>query len=677
MRTPRFLTANWWRGPWSAPAVSALLIIVGFTLERLGGGAGNVGLLDGWLFVSGGHTHAMSPEFALGDLMMVLAATVAGWRILSQAIRGLISRHIGIDLLVSVAAIGAILIGNFWEAAAVTFLFSLGNALEAATLNKTRSALSELVAVAPNEATVLTDSGAESIPARLVERGQIVLVKAGGKVPVDGFVTSGRATIDEATITGESLPVEKAPGDKVFAGTISRGGLIEVEATGVGADTTLARIVRRVEEAQDAKAPTQALIDRISRWYTPAVMVVALATGLITGDIVLALTLLVIACPGALVISIPVAVVAGIGRAARDGILIKGGEFLETSAKVDAVALDKTGTLTQNRPTLTDVVVLADAMTKSDLLGIVAHAEAGSDHPLARPVVDGAKRAGVAPTAAPDNVVTVAGKGIVARIGTSQVLVGNAGLLSDHQVAGSDLDAARSVAADLASRGRTAMLVAIDGYVAGVLGVVDQVRSTAAEMVADLRNEGVKRVVMLTGDAPLVAEAVGSEVGLDRVYASLLPEDKLAVVEELRFEGFTVAMIGDGVNDAPALAVADIGVAMGAAGSAVATETADIALMADDLLKVPQAIDLAKRTRRVMVQNMWIAFLTVGFLLVGVFGGAVTMALGMALHEASVLVVILNAMRLLRVRRSARPREESAGICAPESGALDDLELPR
>ncbi len=642
-------------------------------MGRLGGGGWNVELLQGWLFVSGGHTHAVSSGFTVADLMMLLATGVAGWRILSQAISALLARHIGIDLLVSVAAIGAILIGNFWEAAAVTFLFSLGHALEAATLNKTRAALGDLVSAATSQATIVTDSGTRDVPAHLVEIGQIVLVKTGGKIPVDGVVTHGHAAIDEAMITGESLPAEKTTGDRVFAGTISSSGLLEVEATGTGADTTLARIIRRVEEAQDAKAPTQALIDRIARWYTPGVMVVALITGLITGDVVLALTLLVIACPGALVISIPVAVVAGIGRAARDGILIKGGDFLETSAKITAVAFDKTGTLTQNRPTLTDVVVLVEGITQQELLRIAAQAEVGSDHPLSGPVLDAAEAAGVAPTSTPDHVVTVVGQGLIAQFGSERVLVGNALLLRENGVKEALVSEVLTSAEDLSARGRTPMMVAVNGDILGVLGVFDPIRDTAKEMITDLRGEGIERVVMLTGDVPMVAEAVGAEVGLDQVYASLLPEDKLSVVQRLQSEGFTVAMVGDGVNDTPALATADIGVAMGAAGSAVATETADIALMADDLQKLPEAIDLAKRTRRVMVENVWIAFATVAVLLVGVFGGAVTMALGMAVHEASVLIVILNAMRLLRAHRPARlhaPTEpEKSRPPLPRSGA--------
>ncbi len=422
----------------------------------------------------------------------------------------------------------------------------------------------------------------------------------------------------------------------------------------MGADTTLARIIHRVEEAQDARARTQTFIEKFSRWYTPGIMVLALIAGLLTQDVVLALTLLVIGCPGALVISIPVAIVAGIGRAARNGILIKGGEFLETSAKISAVALDKTGTLTRGRPQLTDLVVLSPRMDEAGLLRWAAAAEAGSEHPLARPILDAARERGVAPDGVPGTVTPVPGKGIASDVDGQQILIGNAALLEQYGVA-DEVGAAQTVAG-LASQGRTPMIVAVGSEVIGVIAVADELRPDAAEMVARLHAAGVKKVVMLTGDAQPVAEAIGRATGIDEIHASLLPEDKLDVVAALQREGHTVAMVGDGVNDAPALATADIGVAMGAAGSAVAVETADIALMGDDLLKLPEAIGLAKRTVAVMRQNIAVALITVTLLLAGVFAGGVTMSIGMLVHEGSVLLVIINAMRLLRRVNSGAPR---------------------
>jgi len=620
--------------------------VASFALEYLAGGAWNIVVGPQWWVDAGEHAHGSGHVFTLANLFMLAAAVVAGYGIVVNAVRALVTKMISIDLLVSVAAIGAIIIGNFWEAAAVTFLFSIGHALEAATMNKTRSALAELVAVAPDTAVVMRDGEQHEVPAHQVRMGEIVLVKNGSKVPVDGQVVAGTAALDEASITGESIPVEKSKSDQVFAGTISTSGFLQVLATGVGADTTLARIIHRVEEAQDAKAKTQAFIDRFSTWYTPAVFILALLAGLITQDVVLALTLLVIGCPGALVISIPVAIVAGIGRAARNGILIKGGEYLETSAMISAVAVDKTGTLTEGRPKLTDVVVLDESLSRTDVLRWAAAAEAGSEHPLARPILDAARDEGVSPVGTPGGVTPVAGKGIVSMVDDRRVLIGNAPLLEQYGV--EDTVGADQAANQLAAQGRTPMIVAVDDTVIGVIAVADQIREDAPEMIARLHEAGVDKVVMLTGDTRLVAEAIGEAVGIDEIHASLLPEDKLDAVAAMQRDGHTVAMVGDGVNDAPALATADIGVAMGAAGSAVAVETADIALMGDNLMKLPESVSLAKRTVSVMRQNIFIALATVVALLIGVFAGGVTMSVGMLVHEGSVLVVILNAMRLMR-----------------------------
>ncbi|GAA1927669.1 cation-translocating P-type ATPase [Streptomyces sodiiphilus] len=619
---------GWTRRRWTVPAVSGTLIAAALVTGR-----------------------ALGVDVP-GDLLMTAAALVAGGPILVKAARALASKVVGIDLLVSVAAVGAVVIGEYWEAAAVTFLFAVGHALESATLARTRSALAGLVAQAPDVAVVLRGGEQVEVPADRVRTGETVVVKNGARVPVDGEVLAGTGALDEASITGESVPAEKGPGDRVFAGTVSRGGLLQVTASGVGADTTLARIIHRVEEAQDAKARTQQFMDRFSAWYTPAIMALALVVGLATGNVVLGLTLLVIGCPGALVISIPVSVVAGIGRAARDGILIKGGEFLETSARISAVAVDKTGTLTRGRPRLTDVVVLDRDMDRTAVLGWAARAEAGSGHPLARPVLDAAAAGGVPAPGLPEHTEPVAGKGIAVVSGGHRVLAGNRSLLEQYGTAGAD--AAGEAAERLAAAGRTPMIVAVDGRAVGVVAVADEVRDDASRMVTELRGAGVRRVVMLTGDAEPVARAVAGAAGIDTYHAGLLPEDKYEAITRLQREGYTVAMVGDGVNDAPALARADIGVAMGAAGSAVAVETADIALMGDNLLKLPEAVSLARRTAANMRQNIIVALVTVSLLLLGVLLGGVTMAAGMLVHEASVLLVIVNAMRLLRRPRTGR-----------------------
>lgn len=633
---------------WGIPAGSGLLIALSFLLDRLVGWAGS------------------------GDALMLAAAMVAGTPIVIKAVRSAAARVVGIDLLVSVAAIGAVVIGEYWEAAAVTFLFAIGHALETATLDKTRSALAELVAVAPDTALVMTDGQQREIPAGDVVPGEVVLVKNGAKVPVDGEVVAGHGALDEASITGESIPVDKFAGDLVFAGTIARSGLLQVRATGIGADTTLARIIHRVEEAQDAKAKAAQFMDRFSAWYTPAIMALALIVAVATGNVVLGLTLLVIGCPGALVISIPVSVVAGIGRAARDGILIKGGEYLETAGRITAVALDKTGTLTRGRPKLTDVIVTDPAFDRIEVLAWAARAESGSEHPLARPILQAAAEAGVADPGLPKHTEPVPGKGIAAIADGRRILVGNHALLDQYGV--TDSVGAADAARRLATAGRTAMIVAVDDSVAGVIGVADEIRPQADLMVRALHEAGVRKVVMLTGDAEPVARAVGASTGIDEVHAGLLPEAKLHAVAALQRDGHVVAMVGDGVNDAPALATANIGVAMGSAGSAVAIETADIALMSDDLLKLPQAIGLARRTVNNMRQNIVIALVTVAALLVGVLAGGVTMAVGMFVHEASVLVVIANAMRLLRPHRPSPHGEDDAAAVRP---TVDEPTLAR
>lgn len=582
----------------------------------------------------------LSPaESLIADALMIAAAVVAGWNIAISAIQALRIKMVSIDLLVVVAAIGALFINNYWESAAVTFLFALGKALEKATMNRTRKALSELVDSAPETATKLHDDGStETVEVWELMPGEKVLVRNGEQIPVDGRVISGFGGVDEASITGESVPAEKSEGAEVFAGTWLRSGVLRVEATAVGSESTLAKIIHRVEDAQDDKAKTQTFLERFSKWYTPGVMIAALAVGLITQNVELALTLLVIACPGALVISIPVSIVAGIGRSAKDGVLIKGGEYLEASAKVDAVVVDKTGTLTNGQPELTDVEVLDPAYTANEVLQLAARAETASEHPLADAIIRGAKTRGLEVELV-ESAQPVMGKGIRAEVDGHAVAVGSAELLD--KIPNEDR------VLELNAQGKTAMYVGVDGRAIGLVAVADTIRSDAPAAVKSLHDNGIK-VVMATGDAQRVAENVARELGVDEVHAEMMPEDKLDLVKELQSRGLVVAMVGDGVNDTPALAQADIGVAMGAAGSPAAIETADIALMADKLPRLPYALHLAQRTVRTMTLNIGIALATVAVLLAGVLLGGVTMSIGMLVHEASVLLVIGIAMLLLR-----------------------------
>ncbi|MCB0016208.1 MAG: cation-translocating P-type ATPase [Anaerolineales bacterium] len=631
---------KWWQSPRQRrqllTALSGLLIILALTAKTL-------------LNLTVWHHGLMSA-----------AALVAGSDIAERAWHSLRQRHVSIELLVAIAAVGALIIGEYWEAAAVTFLFLFGAYLEARTLGRTRQVLQGLLDMAPTTAIVLrADRQVEVLPHE-VGLGEIVLVKPGAKIPIDGLVVDGRSAVDESAITGEPIPEEKVPGTTVFAGTVNQAGLLKVEATGIGIDTTLARIIRRVEEAQEEKAPTQRFIERFARWYTPFIIGLSGVAFLVTRDLELALTLLVIGCPGALVISTPVSVVAGIGRAAKRGILIKGGEYLENAGKITALALDKTGTLTEGRPAVTDVIALqpepayagvagqvpeAASAGRAEVLRWAAIAESGSEHPLAQAIATAMGMEAFIPEA--DQFETFTGRGVRAIYEGHEIGVGTNELMVEM---GIDVSAAaHSHLNMLRTEGKTAVLVAVDKLVIGVLGIADRLRPNAPEMLRRLRAAGLQEIVMLTGDDARTAGAIAAETGLTRVHADLLPEDKLRVIRQLQNEGHVVAMVGDGINDAPALAAADIGLAMGAAGTDVAIETADIALMTDDLLKIPEAIRLSKATLNNIRQNVVIALATVTLLLAGVLLGQVHMAGGMLIHEASVMIVILNGMRLLRV----------------------------
>lgn len=581
--------------------------------------------------------------------LMTTAAILAGYDIALRAWAALRLRHLSIELLVIVAATGAVFIDNYWESAAVTFLFMLGAWLESRTMSRTRGALKALIDAAPVTATVLRGGEPVEVAAHVVQLGETVLVKAGQRLPVDGEVIEGAAAVNEAAITGEPIPAEKTPGSRVFAGTLAENGLLYLRATGVGADTALARIISRVEEAQEAKAPAQRMIESFGRWYTPAVFLLAIGSYLVTRDIELALTLLVVGCPGALVISTPVSVIAGIGRAARAGILIKGGEHLENAGRITALALDKTGTLTEGRPRLAEVVALA-GQSREDVLLWAGIAETGSTHPLGRPIVEAARARGALPTA--EALEEIAGMGLIARHNGHQIAVGSHRLF-DHLGIAFNAGTTDAIAR-LHGLGHTVVIVARDGEVVGLLGLADMPRASAKPMIDRLHALGVRRVVMLTGDQRPAAEAIARAVGVDEVHAGMMPDDKLDRIRSLKSEGLGIAMVGDGINDAPALAAADISIAMGAGGSDIAIETADIALMTDDLGKIAEAMEISRATLTNMRQNLVIAVLTVIGLLFGVYTGSIHMAGGMLIHQLSVLIVIANGMRLLRVPKAAK-----------------------
>jgi len=618
--------------------------------------------VSGLLYAGGWTLGYVSAFDTASAAILILVAIVGGYDIAKTAYHEVTNRTLGIKTLVTLAAIGAIVIGEYWEAAAVIFLFSLGSYLEGRTMRKTRTALQELLEMTPDTATVRRDGELQEIPAREVEEGEVVVVKPGGKIPVDGDVVDGESAVNQAPVTGESAPVHKADGDEVYAGTVNQEGALEIRTTGAGSDTTLERIIRRVEEAQEAQSPTESLIDRFAKYYTPAVIALAIGAYAITQNAILSLTLLVIGCPGALVIGPPVSIVSAIGNAARSGVLMKGGEHLERAGKIDLVAFDKTGTLTKGESTVADVEGFG--VVDDEVLSLAATAEKKSEHHLADAIVDTARER---PTAAtdggatvtqaddtdaslqsipdPDDFDVVAGKGVIAHTDGHEVVVGNRALLDDR-----DIDVPSRIAdyvREREERGETVVHVIRDGDIIGAIALRDELREAAPGVVAALQDAGIE-TVMLTGDNERTAAAVAEEVGIDDYRAELLPEDKQSTIEELQTDGHVVAMVGDGINDAPSLATADVGIAMGAAGTDTAIETADMALMADDLERIPYAVKLSKATRWNVLENVGLAVLTVIVLLAGVLTSYVTLAAGMLVHEASVLAVILNGMRLLR-----------------------------
>ncbi|MEQ6377671.1 cation-translocating P-type ATPase [Bacillaceae bacterium S4-13-56] len=582
----------------------------------------------------------------IGNSLMIAAAIIAGYPIAKNAIQEIRYKVFGIDVLVTVAVIGAIFIQEYWEAAAVTFLFMLGSYLESRSLEKTRSSIQSLFDKAPKKATVLRNGMEMEVDPSEVQRGETVIIKPGEKIPVDGSVLKGKASVNQAAITGESIPVEKNGEDQVFSGTVIETGSLQVKAEKVGEDTTFSRILEMVEEAQDSKAPTQKFLERFSKYYTPSILIFAIVLYLITMDIELALTLLVISCPGALVISAPVSIVSGIGNAAKQGILFKGGEYVEKMAKVNAIVFDKTGTLTIGKPVVTNIK--SYGINEQQLLKLSARAEMHSEHHLAKAVVEEAKKKIKEPLTSAEEFESLAGHGVRAEVDGEEIFIGTRSLMKKHQILIPEEMEEYLVSEE--KKGQTAVLVTNHEKVLGVISIADQVRPHTKDMIQKIKKSGIQKTIMLTGDNPRTAATVTEETGVDEYRADLLPEDKVTAIKELQEQGYTVAMIGDGINDAPALATADVGVAMGAAGTDVAMETADLVLMSDQIEKLPYSIGISKATITNMKQNITFAVVVVMSLLIGVLTKTVFLASGMLIHEVSVLIVIINAIRLLKYR---------------------------
>ncbi|MDN5945911.1 MAG: heavy metal translocating P-type ATPase [Lactiplantibacillus plantarum] len=582
-------------------------------------------------------------QFTLGyQVILAVASIIAVIPIAVRAWSALRNKVFSIELLVSIAVIGAFIIGEFNESAIVTFLFLFGSYLESKTLQKTRTAIKGLTDMSPTTATLVTDDGTEEVDVDDVDEGDVVLVKTGSQVPVDGIVVEGNGYLNEASITGEARQINKQLKDSVYSGTMVENGYLKIKATQVGDDTTFAKIIELVEEAQDTKSKAEKFIDRFAQYYTPAVLVLAVLVFAFSRDFRLAITVLVLGCPGALVIGAPVSNVAGIGNGAKRGILIKGGEVVDTFAKVDTLVFDKTGTLTEGNTAVTTMHTYTN--NADNQLALAAAIEGVSDHPLGQAIVSYADQqsAGVAPVL--DDTETVKGQGICAQVGKQEVVIGNQKMLTAHNIKLNptqlkDLN-------DLQAGGQSTVIMAVDGQVQLIFGIADTIRPGVKDSLAALKAQGIKKLVMLTGDNELTAQAVANELNLDEVHANLLPEEKVEYVKKLKAAGNTVAFIGDGINDSPSIANADIGIAMGS-GTDVAIDTSDVVLMQSSFPALVHAHGLAKKTVSNTRENIFIAIATVAFLLIGLIFGYIYMASGMFVHEASILVVIFNAMRLI------------------------------
>ncbi|UJL23047.1 heavy metal translocating P-type ATPase [Lactiplantibacillus plantarum] len=582
-------------------------------------------------------------QFTLGyQVILAVASIIAVIPIAVRAWSALRNKVFSIELLVSIAVIGAFIIGEFNESAIVTFLFLFGSYLESKTLQKTRTAIKGLTDMSPTTATLVTDDGTEEVDVDDVDEGDVVLVKTGSQVPADGIVVEGNGYLNEASITGEARQISKQLDDSVYSGTMVENGYLKIKATQVGDDTTFAKIIELVEEAQDTKSKAEKFIDRFAQYYTPAVLVLAVLVFAFSRDFRLAITVLVLGCPGALVIGAPVSNVAGIGNGAKRGILIKGGEVVDTFAKVDTLVFDKTGTLTEGNTAVTTMHTYTN--NADNQLALAAAIEGVSDHPLGQAIVSYADQqsAGVAPLL--DDTETVKGQGICAQVGKQEVVIGNQKMLTAHNIKLNptqlkDLN-------DLQAGGQSTVIMAVDGQVQLIFGIADTIRPGVKDSLAALKAQGIKKLVTLTGDNELTAQAVANELNLDEVHANLLPEEKVEYVKKLKAAGNTVAFIGDGINDSPSIANADIGIAMGS-GTDVAIDTSDVVLMQSSFPALVHAHGLAKKTVLNTRENIFIAIATVAFLLIGLIFGYIYMASGMLVHEASILVVIFNAMRLI------------------------------
>ena len=599
-------------------------------------------LFIGWLL---GATKLVPAS--ISTTMVIIAVVLGAYPICLRAIKALFAKRLDADVLVAIAIIAASSMGEFVAAGEVAFIMLLGAQLEQYTVRRARRSLGSLLSLVPPNARVRRDGKEELVAASELHVGDVVVVRAGERVPVDGVVQSGMASVNQAPVTGESMPVDKSEGDEVFVGTLAETGALIVEAQRVGEDTTLARIAQLVEQAQQREAPIQRTLDRLAGWLVPVMLTLSVLVFAFTHDTARAITVLIVACPCALILATPTAMMAAIARAARAGVLIKGGQYLEATARLHTIVFDKTGTLTHGEPEVTHVSRF-DEHSERELVAIAAVAEKMSAHPVARAILRKAAALGLS-TADPSQFQAHHGRGVVAERNGQKLVVGQTGLMDDQSVAVSD--ALQAHMDEHHDEGHTTVVVAHDGKVCGTICVSDTVRAKADEAIRDLRGLGVEKVVMLTGDNQRVAMQIAGKLGLDEVMAEVLPEQKAEHIESLKRPGRTgVAMVGDGINDAPALAVADVGIAMGVSGTDVAHEAADIALMADDLSKIAFAVGLSRHTLWIIKQGLIFALVYNVTMVTLASSGHLHMIGGAIAHQFSSVIVILNAMRLLRYR---------------------------
>lgn len=630
--------------PWSDTVSVSDKVEMAFTVVTL------VAMLLAWL-VPVTRVPALIVAYITGGTFGVQAA----WQSLREG-------TVDVDLLMILAALGAAYVDAPMEGAVLLFLFSFSNVMQAFAMDRTRQAIGSLMKLRPEKALVRRNDELVELPLDELEQGDQVVVKPGGSVPLDGKILEGQTSLDESSLTGESLPVSKGPGDPVFAGTINQSGSIEFKVTRLARDSTIAKLVQMVEEAQSEKANTQRWLDQAEQYYAMGVILVTLALvaipmalgGEFDPVFYRAITVMVVASPCALVISTPASILSAIGGAARRGVLFKGGAHLERAAEIDAIAFDKTGTLTEGKPRVTDLVVPTGRFSKGDewsaealdFLHLAASVESRSEHPLAAAIVAEARSRNL-DLAEPSDFTSVSGKGASGRVEGRILTIGSTRIFTDQK----GLQQFQQAMEELQGQGKTAMLLADEEKFLGVVAVADVLRSDAVDTLNALRDSGIEKLVMLTGDNRRVAEAIAKQAGIDEVFAELLPQDKVAKLQLLK-EKHKVAMVGDGVNDAPALATADLGIAMGAAGSDVALDSADVVFMGERLEHLPFAFSISRRARKVMVANLSFALGVIVLLVIGSLGARLPLPLGVLGHEGSTVLVCLNGLRLLFHRGS-------------------------